>query len=74
MRNSIGLNFLLSDQGLLQGRLRLPPQSAGMAAFPIFYKTKYYGFLVAEMNKDISTSGEFLADQLARLLCVAEEK
>ncbi|MBP5491623.1 MAG: substrate-binding domain-containing protein [Clostridiales bacterium] len=55
-------------------RVELPPQSAGMAAFPIFYKTKYYGFLVAEMNKDISTSGEFLADQLARLLCVAEEK
>lgn len=53
-------------------RVELPPKSCGLAVFPIFFKKRYYGFLVAEMNKDIATSGEFFADQLARIMHEAE--
>ena len=48
------------------------PQVSGFVTFPIFNKWNIYGFLVCELTPHIATEGEFLADQLGRLICTSQ--
>ncbi|MBO4688070.1 MAG: substrate-binding domain-containing protein [Clostridiales bacterium] len=57
--------------GMFQ-RIDLPPKCRESVVIPVFFKTRFYGFILTELTHDITTSGDFICDQVGRLLYVAE--
>lgn len=53
-------------------RADLPAKCRECAPIPIFYKNRIFGFVVAELTRDIMNGGNFLADQIGRFLYTAE--
>ena len=53
-------------------RMELPPRCRESIVLPISFKKNIYGFIVTEMTHEITTSGDFLAYQIGRLLYDAE--
>ena len=49
-------------------RVDLPPKCRECVSLPVFFKNYIYGFIVTELTHDITTSGTFIATQVARLL------
>ena len=53
---------------LIFQRIELPPKCSEALVLPVFYKKNLYGFLVTEMTSEITSSGDFIANQIGRLL------
>ncbi|MBO4928355.1 MAG: substrate-binding domain-containing protein [Clostridiales bacterium] len=60
--------------GEMYHRVELPEKCKESATFPIFYRQNYYGFLVCQMDKSITNTGEFIAGQIGRAIYMAGEK
>ena len=48
-------------------RIELPPKCRESVILPVLYKKYIYGFILTEMTHEITTSGNFLANQIGRL-------
>lgn len=49
-------------------RIEIPPKCRNSVVFPVLCRTRIYGFLMSEISGGISSSGEFLAEQIGRLI------
>lgn len=59
------------QEGLTRDMFRrgeIPPKCNENVVFPVACKDKIYGFLVSEINSDISSTGEFISEQIGRIL------
>ena len=54
-------------------RIELLPNCYECVVFPITFRKKIYGFMVTEFTQDTSSMGEFVAEQIGRLLAEAME-
>ncbi len=48
-------------------RVELPPKCRESVILPVLFKNYIYGFILTEMTHEITTSGNFLANQIGRL-------
>ena len=48
-------------------RIELPPKCRESVILPVLFKNYIYGFILTEMTHEITTSGNFLANQIGRL-------
>ncbi len=48
-------------------RVELPPKCRECVILPVLFKNYIYGFILTEMTHEITTSGNFLANQIGRL-------
>ena len=53
-------------------RIELPPKCRQSVILPVLFKNNIYGFILTEMTHEITSSGNFLANQIGRLLYDAE--
>ena len=49
-------------------RIEIPPKCQDSVVFPVICKTRIYGFLISEITSDIPSTGEFIAEQIGRLI------
>lgn len=55
-------------------RIEIPPKCQDSVVFPVICRTRIYGFLVSEINSDISSTGEFIAEQIGRIIEEGKEE